>query len=290
MLRRSIALADKLGLGKRPRLRLFLKHAYCVAIDPFGRGRRMRLDAGVTVRVPTFFATAAWTNYEEHGMRACSEWLSGHPDGVLADVGCSIAIYSLMALQVSPRARVIAFDADNISLKTSAEFCRFSDLSRLSLVHGFLTETHTSGSTLDQAVADTRKALSAPGLSAEPTAVRFLCLDRPLPDEVIPRHSLDGLLLGAVSPGTPMLIKVDVEGAELLVLRGASKLLLMHKPTLLLSVHPQFLPSFEQSKEDVARFLGDHGYRWTLLSTDHEEHWWCEPIVAGFGQSKAIQS
>jgi hypothetical protein len=77
-----------------------------------------------------------------------------------------------------------------------------------------------------------------------------------------------------------MLIKIDVEGAELVVLRGASRLLLHHRPTLMLSVHPQFLPSFQHSPDDVANFLREHGYEWSLLNTDHEEHWWCEPTSA----------
>src|ERR1700690_805635 len=281
MRRSTIARLDALGLRSRPRLRLFLKHAYCLLIDPFGRGRRLSLDIGVSLHMPTYFATEAWTDYEVRGMRACHDWLASHPDAVLADVGCSIAIYSLMALQVSPSVRVFAFDSDSNSLKASAEFCRFCDLSRLGLVHGFLPDRHKSGSTLAQALANSRAAISAPGVHAEPTLVRYLCLDRSIPNEAIPRHSLDGLLLAEISPETPFLIKIDVEGAELVVLSGASRLLLTHRPTLLLSVHPQFLPSFEHTPDDVAKFLGDHGSRWTLLNAHHEEHWGWEPVKAG---------
>jgi len=211
-------------------------------------------------------------------MSACLQWLRRHPDAVLADVGCSIAIYSLMALQVSPRARVFAFDADKISLKATAEFCRFADTSRLALVHGFVTDREAPGVTLAMALAATREMLATPGLQSEPTAARYLCLDRPEPDEAIPRNSIDGLLQGEFPAGVPMMIKIDVEGAELIVLRGAAKLLSKHRPAILLSVHPQFLASFQQTVGDIAAFLSDHGYRWTNLTTDHEEHWWCEAI------------
>lgn len=261
-------------------LRRWLKRAYAGLSDPFDRGCLVPLNIGLSLRVPAYYANAAWTGYEEAGMRACLVWLQQHPAGMLADVGCSIAIYSLLALQVSPRSRVFAFDSDRISLKTTAEFCRFADTRRLGLVHGFLTDQHTSGATLATALTATAAVLAAPDLRAEPTEVRFLCLDRPLPAEVIPRHSLDGLLAPAIPAGTPLLIKIDVEGAELIVLRGASQLLRQHQPTLLLSVHPQFLPSFQQSSADVAAFLQDHDYGWTVLNTDHEEHWWCEPGTA----------
>jgi FkbM family methyltransferase len=271
-------LLDTLQLRKHPKLRILLKRAYCRVIDPFGRGRRVPLNVGIALHMPTYFATTAWSNYEEDALRACLRWLQGHPDAVLADVGCSIAIYSLMALQVSSRVRVIAFDSDRISLKTTAEFCRFADTSRLALVHGFVTDREAPGMTLAKAIAKTREILAAPGLQSEPTAIRYLCLNHPEPDEAIPRHSLDGLLLGELSVEVPMLVKIDVEGAELIVLRGASKLLRKHMPAILLSVHPQFLTSFQQTAGDIGAFLGEHGYRWTLLNTDHEEHWWCEAI------------
>jgi FkbM family methyltransferase len=274
------AFLDAFGLKKLPRLRIFLKRAYCRMIDPFGRGRRVPLTAGIALHMPTYFATAAWSDYEEDSLRACVAWLQRHPDAVFADVGCSIAIYSLMALQVSPRVRVFAFDADTVSLKTTAEFCRFADMSRLALVHGFVTDCEAPGMNMEKALASTRQTLALSRIQSEPTAVRYLCLDRPPPDESIPRNSLDGLLLGEVSAETPMLIKIDVEGAELIVLRGASRLLLKNRPAILLSVHPQFLASFQQTVGDIAAFLGDHGYGWANLNTDHEEHWWCDAIAA----------
>jgi FkbM family methyltransferase len=257
---------------------MLLKHAYCRVIDPLDRSRQMQSSVAVTLHVPTYYSTEAWSNYEGASMRACHRWLNGNPDAVFADVGCSIAIYSLMALQVSHKVRVFAFDSDRNSLSASAEFCRFSDVSRLELVHGFMTGSNLSKLTLSETIDRTSRARSAAGVSAEPTSIRYLCLDRPIPDEEIPRHSLDGMLLDANPMGRPLFIKIDVEGAELVVLSGASALLRLHRPTLLLSVHPQFLPSFKQNPEDVSNFLKDHGYRWSPLSADHEEHWWCEPI------------
>jgi FkbM family methyltransferase len=279
MLRRAIALLDSLGLRKHPQLRLFLKHSYCKMVDPFDRGRDVPLKIGISLHAPTFFATDAWSNYESDAMRACHNWLQLHPDAVLADVGCSIAIYSLMALQATKRVRVLAFDSDTISLKKSAEFCRFADSSRLGLVHGFLTDRGDPESTLAEALAATGMVHASADIKGEPTASRFLCLDRPMPDEAIPRYSIDGLLLSALPLGTPLLVKIDVEGAELLVLRGASKLMLLQRPTLMLSVHPQFLPSFQQDVGDIAAFLRGHGYHWKVLAIDHEEHWWCEPMA-----------
>ena len=57
----------------------------------------------------------------------------------------------------------------------------------------------------------------------------------------------------------PKLIKIDVEGAELLVLRGAGNLLSESYPTIILAVHPYWLPS-GQSPAQIAEFLSAYGY------------------------------
>ena len=57
------------------------------------------------------------------------------------------------------------------------------------------------------------------------------------------------------------LIKVDVEGAELGVLRGLSGLLEADAvPYLIVEVTPEYLVEMGESEEDLLTFLGDYGY------------------------------
>ena|ERR1700676_3921111 len=74
--------------------------------------------------------------------------------------------------------------------------------------------------------------------------------------------------------GMPGAINIDVEGAELLVLRGAEKTLKNSHPIVWLSVHPEMIETdFGQSPKMVHEFMEECGYKGSLLSTDHEEHW-----------------
>lgn len=57
----------------------------------------------------------------------------------------------------------------------------------------------------------------------------------------------------------PDFVKIDVEGAELLVLRGAEKLLGEIQPTLILAVHPYWLPT-GQSSGQIFELLTRYGY------------------------------
>lgn len=56
----------------------------------------------------------------------------------------------------------------------------------------------------------------------------------------------------------PQVIKIDVEGAELSVLRGALRVLRQFKPTLLLAVHPPLIAG--GTAGDVFRLLDVHHY------------------------------
>jgi FkbM family methyltransferase len=68
----------------------------------------------------------------------------------------------------------------------------------------------------------------------------------------------------------PTLIKIDVEGAEVDVLKGALKTLAAHRPTLLLSTHS---PSLTRT---CCAMLQSAGYRCEALTADDSE-WMCGP-------------
>ena len=58
----------------------------------------------------------------------------------------------------------------------------------------------------------------------------------------------------------PDLVKIDVEGAELLVLQGAESLLARHHPALILGVHSYWLPRW-QTVGQILDFLNRHQYQ-----------------------------
>jgi FkbM family methyltransferase len=59
----------------------------------------------------------------------------------------------------------------------------------------------------------------------------------------------------------PDVIKIDVEGAEMNVLRGMRRITREFKPTLFLEVHPDNLPSFNTSSSAILSLLIDNGYK-----------------------------
>ncbi len=73
---------------------------------------------------------------------------------------------------------------------------------------------------------------------------------------------LDGLVdQGAISVVGPLFIKIDVEGGEAGVLRGASELLRLHRPILYFECQAASLARQGETPEDVWAELGRAGYR-----------------------------
>lgn len=96
-----------------------------------------------------------------------------------------------------------------------------------------------------------------------------------------PKHRLEtpcttiDVLAGQVPPAA---ITIDVEGAELTVLRGAVATLLTVRPLVWVSIHPDLMErDYGATPRELRAFMADQGYGGECLGIDHEEHWLFRP-------------
>lgn len=77
----------------------------------------------------------------------------------------------------------------------------------------------------------------------------------------------------------PHAINIDVEGAELMVLRGARATLAMQfgVASVWVSIHPDLMENFGHTKDELLDLMADLQYKAKHLGTDHEEHWLFTP-------------
>jgi FkbM family methyltransferase len=72
----------------------------------------------------------------------------------------------------------------------------------------------------------------------------------------------------------PDALTIDVEGAELNVLRGGAGVLDTHHPLVWVSIHPDLIErDYHATDTDVHDLMAHLGYTGTHLATDHEQHW-----------------
>ena len=223
------------------------------------------------IQIPAEYAGGSWEEFEPGTVAAFVDWLRNHPGGLVLDLGCSIGIYSAVALFADPNVQVVAFDSDLSSLAAVRRITAYATGDRLQLIYGFLADQGEAGS-LVSVVTATNVALVQAGVRGDVGTTRYVCLvDKQT--QSIPRRRLDDLF--AEGFDRPCLIKCDVEGAEQLVLSGGAQLLQRYHPELLLSAHPSALPQYGHSITTLRSFLETTGYEIRLLAIDHEEHWWC---------------
>lgn len=55
-------------------------------------------------------------------------------------------------------------------------------------------------------------------------------------------------------------IKIDVEGCELKVLKGAEKTISIHKPVMVIEINDHTLKRTNTTREEIFKWLTDHGY------------------------------
>jgi FkbM family methyltransferase len=257
------------GLGSADWLWNWLRGPYHRVLNRAGRGVAVRVGGVADVRMPPEYIGGDWEKFEPESVAAFVGWLNEHPGALVLDIGCSIGIYSAIALFADPAARVIAFDSDLGSIQATQRMTQYATRQRLQCVHGFLTSTATHRVPLAEAVAATDKTLAAAPLAA----TRFICLGAPDTDAISCRR-LDDLFVDGFD-GRPCLVKCDVEGAEQLVLAGAETILRRFRPDLLLSVHPPELPQHGHTVDSIRAYLASLGYAIDCLAVDHEEHWLC---------------
>lgn len=183
------------------------------------------------------------------------------PGGLLMDVGAARGVISAMFCLARPGNRAVAYEpapAQADDVRRMAEMNGLGD--RMEVI---ASAADASPSTITAGVDAMGLVNFSPSPDAETFAVEMVRLD----DEV-------------ARIGIPSVVKIDVEGAEMDVLRGAESLLRTHHPVLLLELHLDLLEKRGVRPAEVADFLRGCGYRFGTCAG--------QPLAAPENSPKAV--
>lgn len=236
---------------RRPILWLFFhleREEICISrVGPSGHRFKMRLpwQGGLDCVLGV---------YESQAIEALTEAVM--PGSCCVDVGANSGYYSiLMAHLVGPSGHVIAFEPVPQNSETLAQNVALNHLSNICI------ESHALG---DISGSMSLYLSTDEGCTSTPSVKAYAVQGKAQQIEV-PVRTLDEYLSGAGVE--PDLIKIDVEGAEMLVLRGAAQCLREIRPNVLIEVHDW--PSVES--REVFDLLVDYGYQPRLLTVRGRE-------------------
>jgi FkbM family methyltransferase len=180
------------------------------------------------------------------------------------DVGANIGVYSLLAAHRFRSCRVLAFEPSPLVLERLWRNKHLNNVQNLIIVPVALcNQVGEIEFFLNEKDGNQMMGSFRPHAS-DTRSVRVRAWPGDRLGEVHPDLLEDRWL-------SPNLVKIDGEGAELLVLRGLQRTLRESRPRLVIELHPEFLGDMGSSLTMVAGFLRESGYRARYFRPDGQE-------------------
>jgi FkbM family methyltransferase len=180
-----------------------------------------------------------------------------HQGATFVDAGANVGLWSLFAARiVGASGRVIACEPAPQAYQVLAESAKRCEV---------LTPLHVGLGSRNAVVA-----FAAQGTSETSSFSRKVTLGSqhwrphvPVVEVPVAMRRLDSIVEELEL--RPTVVKIDVEGFELEVLKGATETLKQRGCALFVEVHPHQLKLSGGSEDSVRELLASHGYRWTVI-------------------------
>jgi FkbM family methyltransferase len=174
------------------------------------------------------------------------------PGSTVVDVGANVGFFTLkFASWVGERGQVIAIEPDVENFETLAAKIDAAGLERR-------VRLHQAAAAAEAGYVHLRRNELHPG-------DHRITLDGG--GIVVPAVTVDDLV-GAAGARSVSLVKVDVQGAEMLVLAGAKRTLAEMRPALFVEVDNDALLAFGSSASALVAYVGEAGYQMHELASD----------------------
>jgi FkbM family methyltransferase len=171
------------------------------------------------------------------------------PGEVFWDVGANLGYFTLLAAtRLGNTGRVVAFEPGQRAHERLTENISLNPCTNILVCNVAVTDQ-----------AGEAVLYSQPGL-ADGRANLYRAGDEQTESEPVRTVSLDGWRKQQGQPG-PDFIKMDVEGAELAVLKGAEETLAASAPLLLVEMKEGIFQALGLDRNAIQELLGRHGYR-----------------------------
>lgn len=169
------------------------------------------------------------------------------PGDVFVDVGANIGYFSLLVANQSSQNKIIALEPVSYlfnALKENISLNKFNNIEALNLAAGYKEETRLIY--LSKTDNTGMSSFQQPeNYSGKSETVKVVTLDS------LARN----LKLQKVD-----LIKIDVEGSELFVLKGMTEIITLFQPSIVLELNPETLSYFSISPADVLTYISHFSY------------------------------
>jgi FkbM family methyltransferase len=176
-----------------------------------------------------------------------------HEDSVFIDVGANQGEFSVLACKYLPQGKVIAFEPHPAMYKALVDNLQLNQFNNYQTFNFGLYEEE------GELNLYTSTSTEVEGAWNEGLFSGFKSSERDVLSETVPVHTLD-TVINSLSLDKLDVIKVDIEGSELPVLRGAKDCLQRFHPDLIIEINEETFKAAGYRAIDLVNFLKAQGY------------------------------
>jgi FkbM family methyltransferase len=175
------------------------------------------------------------------------------PEDVFLDTGANIGYFSLLAAAKKPGAKIFAFEPSSLAFEKLKQHIRENNFQNIMAIQAAAGD--------DESEADL--FLSAPENSGMSSLAK--------PENYMGRHEKVSVIriddwFHQVRLKKISVVKIDVEGFELAVLKGMQKVIQDFQPLIISEINQQTLSAFGCNPQDIFTFMGKQGYEKFVLT------------------------
>lgn len=196
---------------------------------------------------------------------------------VVFDIGANVGFFTVLAARlVGPDGHVVAFEPVPSNAEYVRRNARLNDMENIAVVEKAVSDATGHG---DLVLASYSGGAALSIADTPPDATESVTVPLTTIDEAVET--------GAVPP--PGIVKIDVEGAELEVLRGMESTLRHHRPTIICEIDGPDEAGVADKLAACIAFVEARGFRTEMLDdsyagTWHVRHFVAEPETATPGR------
>jgi len=205
------------------------------------------------------------------------------PSSVVFDIGSNTGVYSILSAKTEPKSRIFAIEPNPINLKRLEQNLSLNNLSNVQIIPNAIGQENRLIQLYvphNDIISDTTSAIEHFSKSTYQGKLKWKKIE-------VEQFSIDELFVKLKLENLD-LIKIDVEGYEIEVLKGSKKILLEKRPKILLETFPdkerqawlvQFLEGIDYEAftisesgliKDQSNFKDKIGFNYMLLPSEFE--------------------
>ena len=182
---------------------------------------------------------------------------------VFYDIGANVGFFSIIAAKlVGDTGKVYAFEPGKENAQSIRHNAQLNSFSQIEVIEKAVSNTSGEGQLL---LAEYSGGHALATADAPPDLAGEVTVDLVSIDDLIAQNKIE----------PPNFVKVDVEGAELDVLKGMRETIKTHKPTIIYEVDDGDRTGYERKYRELANFFESLNYQVTQTEDSYDAIDWC---------------